>query len=589
MERMLDGADAPVPRHPPASALCERSSPDGEHVLSGLWPGGEPAATLEEAQAALLGRVFSHLPPPPARVLLIGSPSGAGADMLAARGYAVTVVTARSLLAGEASRPRPDASSPPHGELDGAPLPGVFETAVLVAVGAELAPLGRLLGWTRELLAEGGVVALAGEVAGRASAAPGAATPPADEVTVALAENGFRPMERETWSSLVAPTCDAVLSRLAAARERARPAELEALDAATRAWAERREAYATGRLGFELVVARKDGYRMRGYRDGDEHEILPMFRAVFGVDRTLDHWRWKFLDNPYGARLVAETVTESGDLVAHFAGYPVRFHDSGAATEEFVAHQVGDTMTRPSVRQAGLGRQGILARISSYYFARFCREIPFVYGFNTGNVRKLGERYLGYTYVDPVGYWVRELASAPLPALGRVRRLLAGYSFAEISEAGGELDALFARVKGDYGLLIRRDAEYLGWRYLRCPDRVHRLLGVRHRGTLVGWCAFSRRGNDLVWGDALVEPRHAAVIPALLRECANGPFRGVERIWCWFSASPSWWLEVLAAAGFSRRQEPNDLTPCFVFFDDPGRKRELSERWYYTYGDSDLF
>jgi hypothetical protein len=584
---------------PPIAVL--RSVLGSDHLHFGLWPADRPGLTLEEAQQELVQRLFALLPPPPARILLVACDPGLTAFLLAGKGYAVTAIAVcgESAAAVFGRHPHPSVSSAACGLFDEDPTtlaPGSYDAAMLVESAADLAPLGRLFQRVRELLKDGGTAVLAGEVAGGRGARTGSTLPTADDYTVALAEHGFRPVAGEVVSARVSPTCEAMVSRLAAACERAAdggaPADTRAaLREALERWTRRRDSYAAGGLGYELRAVKKDPYLIRPYRDGDEQEILQMFREVFGVERTLAHWSWKFTENPWRTRLVAEAVTGTGELVAHFAGYPVPFYRAAAGGSEFFSHQVGDTMTRASVRQAGLGKTGILARISSYYFARSCGDIPFVYGFNTGHIRKLGERYLGYTYIDSVGHWVRDLTAGPLPAMRAVRRALSGYSVGEITAATTELDTLFARVRDDYGLLVRRDAEYVGWRYLRCPDRVHRVFGIRRWGRLVGWGTFARRGSDLVWGDALVDRRHVAAVPWLLRRLAAGPYRGVDRIWGWFSPWPQWWGAVLAVSGFARVGEPNDLTPCFVFFNgpEPGIRQELAERWYYTYGDSDLF
>jgi hypothetical protein len=565
---------------PPEKAPAESPPPGVPHDAPahfGLFPADRPGIGIGEAQRELILLLASLLPPTPARVVVVAAEPGVAVAVLSELGYAVTATApSPGFAAGDAG-----ADQQPAG-LE----PGSFAAAVLLDPGAGGATLHRRLGRAWELLREGGTAVLAGEVAAGRGAGSEAFPPTADDLTVALAETGFRPAEQELISEWVAPTCTAMARLLAAAGDQAAAGGVRPDQ---QAWLDRHAAFASGRLGYELRAVRKDPYVIRSYRDGDEDEILRMFREVFGVERTLDHWRWKFRDCPYGGGFVTETTARDGELTAHFAGYPVPFYSSLGGSREFFAHQVGDTMTRPSVRQAGLGRHGILARISSYYFARFCRDIPFVYGFNTGHIRKLGERYLGYTYIEPVGYWVKDFKDEAPPAPSAPRRWLSGYSFGEVTTASAELDALFVRARDDYGLLVRRDAEYLGWRYLRCPDRVHRVFAIRKWGRLVGWCAFARRCAELVCGDALVERRHAGAVAGLLQFCLAGPFRGVERAWAWFSPHPAWWSRVLEECGFARSREPNDLTPCFVFFEGAATRQELAERWYYTYGDSDLF
>lgn len=541
----------------------------------GLFPADRPGIGIDEAQRELILLLASFLPPAPARVVVVAAEVDVAVAVLSELGYAVT-----------ATAPSPGSSpGDPDAEQPAGLEPGSFAAAMLLDPGAGGTELRRLLGWVRELLAEGGAAVLAGEIAAGRGAGSEAFPPTADDLTVALAESGFRPAEQELISERVAPTCAAMARRLAAAGDQAAAGGVRP---ERQAWLDRHAAFASGRLGYELRAVRKDPYVIRSYRDGEEEEIVRMFREVFGVERTLDHWRWKFRDSPYASRQIAMVTAADGHLVAHYSGYPVPFYNADAPRREFLSHQIGDTMTRPTVRQAGLGRHGILARSASYYYARFCGDIPFAYGFNTGHIRKLGERYLGYAYIDPVGYWVRDL-DVPLPALPPARRWLSGYSFGEITAPAPELDELFARVRDAYGFLVRRDRRYVGWRYLSCPDRIHRVIAVRRRGRLVGWGAFARRGNALVWGDALVDPEHVRAVPWLLQHCAAGPYQGVERIWGWFPPHPEWWRRAVADAGFARAPEPDALTPGFYFLENPGVKRDLAERWYYTYGDSDLF
>ncbi len=596
---MSDVAEKALPLRLPPPFGVHRSVLGSDHLHFGLWPVDRPAIPLEEAQQEMLQRLFSFLPPAPAAVLVVGCDLGLTAFRLAERGHAVTAIAASAVLAAAAADRHRHPGVAFHAlDLfadDAAVLaPGSFAAVVLLESAAALAPLDRLLGRVRELLADGGTVALAGEIAGGRGGGSPAGLPTADDYTIALAERGFRPVEHELVGARVAPTCAVMAERLSAAWERAAGRassedERSALHEARDHWAVRGEAYAAGRLDYELRAARKDPYAIRPYAAGDEQEILTMFREVFGVERTLAHWRWKFLDSPWGARMIALAVSPAGEIVAHYAGYPVPFYQAGGRCREFLSRQIGDTMTRPSVRQAGLGKHGILARSAAYYYARFCGEVPFAYGFNTGHIRKLGERYLGYSYIDPVGYWVREPAAGSMRPTGRVARWLAGYSFAEITEATDELDELFVRVRDAYGFLVRRDAAYVGWRYLACPDRTHRVLAIRKRGRLVGWCAFARRGDALVWGDALIDRKHLAAVPWLLQHCATGPYRGVARIWAWFSPHPAWWTRFLVDAGFVLGREPAELTPGFYFLEHPEIKREIAASLYYTYGDSDLF
>jgi hypothetical protein len=354
-------------------------------------------------------------------------------------------------------------------------------------------------------------------------------------------------------------------------------------------WKKQKGWYEQGQMGYEVFVGKKDGFFIRAYTAGDEDTILPLFNKVFGVTRTMEHWHWKFRDNPYGSHRIAEAFSAEGALVAHYAGYPIPFFLSFDTSSTFLSCQIGDTMTSPSVRNVGLGKTGLLARIAHYFYAKFGHgAMPFIYGFNTGNIRKLGTRYLGYEYIDPVTYWTRNLSESPMRRPSFLLRLLSGLSAEEVHSTNAEWDDLFRRVAPAYRLLVRRDAEYIKWRYLDCPDRIHRVFAVRKWGRLAGWSVFAVRGDRLIWGDALFDKECPGAVSFLLHNLHES-FPGIAAVEGWFSRHPAWWEAILKENGFAAGPEPNELTPGFVIFQNGDTRHHLQDSLYYTHGDSDLF
>ena len=68
-----------------------------------------------------------------------------------------------------------------------------------------------------------------------------------------------------------------------------------------------------------------------------------------------------------------------------------------------------------------------------------------------------------------------------------------------------------------YRFLVRRDARYLRWRYLECPDVPYFVVAIRKWRRLVGWSVFRVRDERLAWGDALFDPRYPDAVEVLLR------------------------------------------------------------------------
>ncbi|HKH46089.1 MAG TPA: GNAT family N-acetyltransferase [Thermoanaerobaculia bacterium] len=342
-----------------------------------------------------------------------------------------------------------------------------------------------------------------------------------------------------------------------------------------------------------MILARKEAFFVRAYRNGDEEQILPLFQRSFYVNRSRDRFRWEYQENPYGNRMISEAFAEDGRLVAHYAGYPVRFYSEVRGEPRiYPALQVGDTMTEPSVRQVGRGPTSLLGRTVRHYYARFCEgQVAFNYGVNTGNIQRFSMSFVGARRLEPLPYHVRD-ARTPVPVLRPSLARLAGYRIERFAHFDERWDELFGRVRGAYRLLLERDARYLEWRYARCPDAEYFLWAVFRRSRLVGWSVFRHRGDRgerLAWGDALFDPRHPAALPLLLRHVLAAPeHRSAETVETWLTSRPAWWSERVRALGFESRPEPQDLGFVFVPF-EVDSEEDFRAALYYTMGDSDLF
>jgi hypothetical protein len=339
-----------------------------------------------------------------------------------------------------------------------------------------------------------------------------------------------------------------------------------------------------------LLIARADVFRIRHYEQGDEREILDLFEKSFHVRRGVDHWEWEYKRNPWGATRISLAVDESGAIVAQYAGYPVPVWSDGWL-EGKLAIQIGDTMTEVGVRNVGRGHTMLLCRAVRDFYATFCEEqVAFTYGFNTANIQKISTTFVGATRVESVGYWTRPLAPVETrrPSVGK--RLLRGVISAAVEAPGAGFDEFYRRVAPSYGLLVERGAAYLAWRFATSPFD-YRLVAARRRGRLVGWGVFRRRDAALVLVDALFDERQALeAAAAVLRAGLALPVAdGAQRLVAWFPERPAWWPPTLAALGFERSQEPDDLALMCVPFTEADAPQQLARSLYYTAGDSDLF
>jgi hypothetical protein len=327
-------------------------------------------------------------------------------------------------------------------------------------------------------------------------------------------------------------------------------------------------------------------FTSRPFRVGDEEQILALFARAFPhASRGIEHFRWEYQRNPFGNERISLMFDDAGRLVAQYAGYPVRMVDEGSG---FEAHQIGDIMTDRSVRQVGRGPTSILARTAQHFYDAFCRgKVAFNYGFTTAAHRELSVRFLGSDAVEPVSYRVRELRSNPFRPITRRERWPRGWQLELVQTVGDEFDRFFDRVAPAYRFLVRRDARYLRWRYLKCPDVPYFIVAIRKWRRLVGWSVFGVRESRLSWGDALFDPQHPDAVEVLLRHVV--PSYPVDRIDGWFPQRPAWFDAILRDLRFESPADPQDLSLMCVPFELPDATARIRERLYYTYGDSDLF
>lgn len=334
---------------------------------------------------------------------------------------------------------------------------------------------------------------------------------------------------------------------------------------------------------WTVLVARRDPFVIRSYSAGDEEAILRLFPACFHVERGIEHWRWKYVENPWGDPKISMAFSPGGEFASQYASYPVPFWEADEPGRASLALQMGDTMTNPTFRAAGTGRSGLLARTVRHFFS-IHRDgtCDFFYGFNTGPIQRFCRWFIGGSDVTQVAYWRLALDPPPEWKPGR-------YRVERVEKTGPAWSRFFERVAPHYGFLVRRDERWLDWRYLRCPDADFVLLAARRWGRLVGWCVFRRRDDRLVWGDALFDPRHAAAAESILATAVREPdLAGASRLVAWFPPRPAWWHERLPGLGLAEEPEPDGLS-MVALADGREDSIERLRRLYYTMGDGDLF
>lgn len=339
------------------------------------------------------------------------------------------------------------------------------------------------------------------------------------------------------------------------------------------------------------LPAERRPWSIRGYRPGDEIQIVGLFQRVFGHARSLAHWRWKFMDNPEGAQICL-AVTDTGEVIGQYTGIPVRVTVDG---QMCTFSQAVDVMVDAGYRR-GLKKPGVCAGLFERFTDTYGGEdrVAVLWGYATPEHLRIGQRLLGYVFLHWVMKLVRSVdtASHPTPRqriTDAWRRIQCPIYPVDRFDAG--VDHLWEQCRSELRVATIRDARYLNWRYADCPDVKYRLLmaggtlGTRPLGMAVLRLGVGDQPVACLM-DWLVPWRNTAAADRLLqRSFQEAELAGMKELHAWFPPS-SLWYRYLLNKGF----QPVG-TACMTVrqFTQTVSLELLNTHWYYTMGDSDHY
>jgi len=313
----------------------------------------------------------------------------------------------------------------------------------------------------------------------------------------------------------------------------------------------------------------------RPYILGDEHAILDLFRECFpGRIMTMDYWQCRFRDNPAGQFLI-ELAWDGEQLAGHYAVSPVWMNIQG---KEVLGGLSVTTMTHPDYRGRGLfpvlaGR--LYRRMSDLGYLM-------VWGFpnensHEGFVNKLGWRDI--CQIPMLRLNLKDMNYTPEPTKG----------VAELPDFDGRFNRLWESVSPRHAIAVKRDREYLQWRFRTNPINRYHLLGYTDKGRLLGYSIWKLyQGKELEIVDLLAVDQESAGTALVAAAVETGVRLGAESIKTWLPRCSSLRAS-LEHMGF---QEGPPLVYCGARPLKPlpaGADWFTENAWFYSMSDSDVF
>ena len=328
---------------------------------------------------------------------------------------------------------------------------------------------------------------------------------------------------------------------------------------------------------------------LKEYEPGDETAILASFNRIFAaIDksfraRSLESWRWQYLENPSGQRMVSAFAAD-GTVVAHHGFILQRLRTRGQDT---ICGQVVDTMVDPAYRR-GLQRVSLSALLSNRFVSHFGGEgtdrVAFFWGAPIRVAMRVGESQGQYEVVRTQLKLVAPVQAIAGDADPRVEVRV-------VDRFPADVDAFFEGMAPGFGAIAIRDRAQLDWRYCDRPGFRYRIATARRDGRLVGYAVFAKghfdgRDNQGLVCDWLVERRDEGVQRALLGWLlAEARREAVEQLVAIVPDSCDEWA-MFQALGMRAQTTHYPIVSwtCARRFDPEW----LRWNWYYTLGDTDL-
>jgi GNAT superfamily N-acetyltransferase len=263
-----------------------------------------------------------------------------------------------------------------------------------------------------------------------------------------------------------------------------------------------------------MALHEKTEYSIREYGTGDEEEIVDLLRLVFKEwakrdETAIDHWRWMYLDNPFGSHCtyVAE---RDGKIVA--VGHDLYLNVKHG--EEDIKTVFGtDVAVHPDHR-----RKGLYSKLRKARHTIRMKKSDFQYSYTTNPIllerRKRHQKEEQQYYPFPVACkysWIKDV-DLHLKIMKTKRRSLMKYGYGTqrfLNKIKNVLDnpakadksyfinvvdrfddssvSFWEKVAPHYNFIVKRDKNYLNWRYGDPRSGAYTILQVRDEDDLLGF------------------------------------------------------------------------------------------------------
>jgi len=317
---------------------------------------------------------------------------------------------------------------------------------------------------------------------------------------------------------------------------------------------------------------------VRALGSEDFPAIQSLFKDVFNQDLSQAFYAWKYQDGQSGA----VGVFRAGKLVAHYAGIGADILLQGKPAR---ALQIVDVMVSVEARQSVRANSPFFLAASSFLQSHIGFEQPYLlgYGFPSERHLKLAQHLKLYAPVGGMTELNIEFSEAK--KISDLRFQWRELDQVNWSQYMTQVEEIWKEMQSSLlsGIVVRRDAKRIAYRYLQHPQQHYHLFLMESRltGKPSALVVLKREAERLLLMDIVAPIKKVQNTLRLTAELVNRQFS--LPLFAWFSSS----YAAQIAPTTARLSALPIRTPANVWTDGP-KPAELMNRWWLTAGDTDF-
>lgn len=358
---------------------------------------------------------------------------------------------------------------------------------------------------------------------------------------------------------------------------------------------------------------------LRGYIAGDEKEILNLFENIYGYEKSINYWKWKYADNYQGAGWI--TLAEAGeDIVGH---YCIMQNNLNCMGKVIIAGQSCDTMIRKDNRGKGL----FIRLATENYNNAINSGVCAVFGFPNRNSLPGFMRDLGWCRIAILKYYnyrlgfkkligkqfdsvVRHLINIPnvlknitvfpirlgfaidIPGKALFKTLMNRemIKIEVCTSIPSSIEDLLKERLNYEVVSVWKDVQYLKWRYENHPENkyVFHILYIKDRAEAIVVCR--EKDNSIAICEIVHRSNNVIQTTLLLNHVINYYVRSPAQKIEFYGFDNGFYDDVFKSSGFNIQKSSRLIFGGRVLNNNGMLDKVFcnSNNWSISYGDTDI-